>query len=201
MSSEQHFRWLFVAIFLTVFAISSYFRSKARKTGEVIPRVREGKLTLALRLLFAAPLFLSVLAYMMNPEWMAWSSTPLPTWLRWVGTAVGLSTVPWLFWVFRTLGSNVSETVLTKQHHTLVTRGPYRWVRHPLYVGATAAFLSLGIVAANWFIMAMAFTIIIAVAVVVIPREEAHLMQKFGDEYREYRKRTGRLTPRLTLFG
>ncbi len=138
---------------------------------------------------------------MINPEWMGWSSVPIPTWLRWLGAAVGFGMLPMLYWVVRTLGRNISETFLTKEDHSLVTQGPYRWVRHPLYSVATIIFVSLGIVAANWFIIVMALLIIIGMALVVIPQEESQLIRKFGAEYREYMKRTGMLAPRVDLFG
>ena len=136
-------------------------------------------------------------AYMGNPNWLAWSSMPFPSWLRWAGAAVGLGMLPLLLWVLRTLGSNISETFLTKENHALVTHGPYRGVRHPLYTVAAIAFISMGILAANWFMMAMAILAIILISTVVIPREEDHLIRKFGVEYREYMGRTGRLLPRL----
>lgn len=201
MEQDGLFRWLFILISVTTFSISAYFRRKAGRSGEVIPRVREGKLSLLGRLLFAAPIYLAFLAYMVNPDWMAWSSVRLPLWLRGLGVAMGLAMLPVLYWVVRTLGRNISETALTKEDHQLVTQGPYRWVRHPLYSVATIIFVSLGLVAANWFIIAMAVVIIIAMALVVIPKEEAQLISKFGDEYREYMKRTGRLAPRIELLG
>jgi len=200
MEQEELFRWFFIVIFVATFSISAYFRRKARRSGEVISRVREGKLSLLLRLLFAAPLYLSFFAYMAIPGWMGWSAVSLPTWLRWLGVAVGFGMVPVLYWVMSTLGKNISETILTKEDHKLVTHGPYRWVRHPLYSVATVIFVFLGILAANWFIMVMALLIIIGMALVVIPKEEAQLTEKFGAEYREYKKRTGMLAPRLDRF-
>lgn len=201
MEQRSSFQMAFIVIFVTTFSISAYFRRRARRSGDVIPRVREGKLSLLVRLLFAAPIYLAFLAYMVNPDWMAWSSAPLPLWLRGLGVAVGLTMLPMLYWIVHTLGRNISETVLTKEDHQLVTQGPYRWVRHPLYSVATIIFVSLGLVAANWFIIAMAVVIIIAMALVVIPKEEAQLISTFGDEYREYMKRTGLLAPRIELFG
>ena len=38
-----------------------------------------------------------------------------------------------IVWAFRSLGPNLTDTVVTRRHHTLITRGPYRWVRHPFY--------------------------------------------------------------------
>src|SRR3972149_5728252 len=200
MANDQLFRWFFIAIFVGTLSISGYFRRRARQSGEAIPRVREGKLALLSRLLLAAPLYLSIFAYMLNPAWMAWSAISLPTWLRGVGTAVGLAMLPLLYGGFSSIGNNISETFLTKEKHVLVTHGPYRWVRHPLYSAATISLVSLSMLAANWFMLAMACAAFLGIAVLVIPREEAELIRKFGDEYREYRERTGRFAPRLRLF-
>lgn len=197
MANEQLFRWLFIVIFLGTFGISAYFRRRARQSGETISRAREGKRVLLARMLFAAALYLPFIAYMLNPEWMAWSSLPLPTWLRWLAVVVAIAMLPLLYWVMISIGKNVSETILTKQNHVLVTHGPYHWIRHPLYTVATLGFASLSLVAANWFMMAMALMAFIGIAVFVVPREEAELTQKFGGEYREYQGRTGRFVPRV----
>jgi protein-S-isoprenylcysteine O-methyltransferase Ste14 len=200
MANEQVFRWFFIAIFVSMLSISGYFRRKARQSGEAIPRAREGKLVLLSRLLFAAPLYLSIFAYMLNPAWMAWSAMSLPTWLRWLGTAVGLAMLPLIYWVFRSIGTNVSETFLTKEKHVLIAHGPYRWVRHPLYAAATMSLVALSVLAANWFMLAVACAAFLGIAGLVIPREEAKLAQKFGDDYREYMERTGRFAPRPHFF-
>jgi protein-S-isoprenylcysteine O-methyltransferase Ste14 len=200
MAHEQVFRWFFIAIGVGALLISGYFRRKARRSGEAIPRAREGKLVLLSRLVFAAPLYLSILAYMVNPAWMAWSAMPLPAWLRWLGAAVGLAMWPLIYWVFRSIGDNISETFLTKAQHVLVAHGPYRWVRHPLYSAAALSLVALSLLAANWFMFAMACAAFLGIAGLVIPREEAELIQKFGDEYRAYMARTGRFAPRLHLF-
>ena len=111
--------------------------------------------------------------------------------------AVGLGALLLLYWVVSSIGNNISETFLTKEQHVLVTHGPYRWVRHSLYAAAMLAFWSLSILAANWFMLAMASAAFLGIAVLVIPREEAELIRKFGDAYRAYMLRTGRFTPRV----
>ena len=64
--------------------------------------------------------------------WIAWSSMPLPVWLRWSGAVFSALSVALLIWTCR-LGRNLTVQL---QHieHTLVTRGPYRWIQHPFYV-------------------------------------------------------------------
>jgi protein-S-isoprenylcysteine O-methyltransferase Ste14 len=197
MASNQIFRWLFTVVFVGMMSVSVHFRFKARRSGEAIPRACEGRFVLLARLLFAASLYLPIVAYMLNPDWMAWAALPLPAWLRWLGAAVGLSALPLLYWVFSSIGSNISETTLTKDTHRLVSHGPFHWVRHPLYSVATVVLISMGIVAANWFMVAMACLVLVGITVFVIPKEEAQLVRKFGPEYQDYMRRTGRLVPRL----
>ena len=91
----------------------------------------------------------------------------------------------------------MTETVLIKADHRLVTHGPYRWVRHPLYGTGLSLFLAVGLMAASWFILLLTVIVGVLVLAVVIPAEERNLVEAFGDDYREMRRRTGRLLPRL----
>jgi len=127
------FRWLILAVLLSALMVSGYHRARARLGGETIARRREGPLFLILRGVMALVLFGAVVTHALRPEWMAWASFHVPEAIRWVGLVLGVLTVAAVHWVLRALGQNVSETVLTKEHHQLVTGGPYRWVRHPLY--------------------------------------------------------------------
>ncbi len=190
------FRWILIVVFVVNGGISAYFRRKARQ-AETIERVEEGALLGLMRLVFALPLFLSILAYMINPAWMDWSSVSLPVWLRWGGAVLGVGVMPLMYWLFSTIGHNISETVLTKKTHELVTNGPYRWVRHPLYAVAPLMLIAVSLLAANWFIGGMTLIAFVMIVLVIIPKEEANLIETFGDDYRAYMKRTGRLFPRL----
>ena len=197
MNSELVFRWIFVALFVMSTAISKYHRGKARKSGEAIPRRSEGTVAMLLRVALALPLMLSFLAYMINPGWMAWSSVALPAWARWVGVGIGFVCIPLFLSLFGSIGSNISETVLTKKDHQLIMTGPYRWVRHPLYTVAGALFFSYGLIASNWWMLTFTTIGLVMIVALVIPREEAELVAKFGEEYEAYQTRVGKLVPRV----
>lgn len=197
MPDSTVFRWFVLGTLLAVVTISGYYRRRARAESGTIPRQREGLALIVARLAFALPLFLSVIIYVLNPDWMAWSSLSLPTGVRRVGVGLGLLAVPGAFWVFRSIGANISETVLTKEHHVLITHGPYRWVRHPLYTLGILLFVAFGLMAANWFILAVTAVSLAAIVIVVIPREEKQLRARFGDEYRDYMAATSRMVPGL----
>ncbi len=151
---------------------------------------------IVLRALFALPLYGAMLLYMITPEWMSWARAELLAWLRWCGVILATAMLPLLLWLFRSIGRNISETVLTKSGQSLVTYGPYRWVRHPLYSVGAFGFFALGLVAANWFITGMMLLVIFMLPFLV-EKEEAQLLAKFGASYREYMSRTGRFLPKL----
>jgi protein-S-isoprenylcysteine O-methyltransferase Ste14 len=185
------FRWFALAVFLASASIVA--RSwRARRAKTAIPRER---------ILVVSPLFGAVLGYLAHPGWMAWASLRVPLWIRWIGVALGVAVVALIYWVLATLGAKGSETGLTQEQHQLLTTGPYRWVRHPLYAVGIALGVSVGLMAANWFILPWAIVILIAVRRVVIPREEAQLVAMFGDEYRRYQRGTGSLLPSVSSRG
>ena len=195
--NENIFRVLAAVILFTCISISGYFRRKAdRDTGEKIPRKVDGTGLMTIIKVLGLVLWLTPLVYLLNPNWMAWSKIGLPDWIRWLGVAIGLLCVAMVYWLFSSIGSGISPTSATRKQHTLVTSGPYRWVRHPLYTVGSSMFIAFGMMADNWFIAALGVLAFIAMASRT-PKEEANLIEKFGDEYREYMKRTGRYLPKL----
>ncbi|HMN30205.1 MAG TPA: isoprenylcysteine carboxylmethyltransferase family protein, partial [Caldilineaceae bacterium] len=151
MDQSSLFHWSFVLVFLATFAISGFYRRRARQSGEAIRRSQESRMVILLRVFFALPFYLAALTYMVNPAWMDWSAMSMPLWLRLLATVVALALIPVIYWTMRSIGNNVSETYLTKTNHVLVTHGPYRWVRHPIYTVATTLFVALSMGAANCF--------------------------------------------------
>jgi protein-S-isoprenylcysteine O-methyltransferase Ste14 len=195
--NENIFRILAAVILFTGIGISSYFRLKAdRDSGEKISRKVDGTTFMTIVKIGGLILWLSPLVYLINPAWMAWSKIGLPEWARWLGVGIGVLCVMGIYWLFSSIGSGITPTSATRRQHTLVTSGPYRWVRHPLYTVGSSMFISFGMMADNWFIAALGVLAFIAMAIRT-PQEEANLVEKFGDEYREYMKRTGRYFPKL----
>jgi protein-S-isoprenylcysteine O-methyltransferase Ste14 len=195
--NENIFRILAAVILFTGIGISSYYRRKAdRDTGEKISRRVDGNTMMTIIKLGGLFLWLSPLVYLVNPVWVAWSKIGLPEWTRWLGVGIGVLCVFGIYWLFSSIGSGITPTSATRTHHTLVTRGPYRWVRHPLYTVGSSFIISFGMMADNWFIAALGILAFIAMASRT-PKEEANLIEKFGDDYRNYMKRTGAFFPKF----
>jgi len=195
--NENIFRISAALIFFTGMGISSYFRRKAdRETGETISRKVDGTPMMTVIKLGGLILWLSPFLYLLNPAWMDWSKIGLPEWMRWLGVGIGALCTFGIYWLFSSIGSGISPTSATRQEHKLSTSGPYRWVRHPLYTIGSSFYISFGLMADNWFIMMMG-VISFVLMVIRTPNEEANLIEKFGNEYREYMKRTGRFLPKV----
>ena len=195
--NENIFRILAALILFTGIGISTYFRRKAdRDSGEAVSRKVDGTLTMNLIRIGGLILWFSPLFYLINPAWMAWSKIGLPEWVRWLGVVLGILCVLGVYWLFSSIGSGITPTSGTRKEHKLVTSGPYRWVRHPLYTVGSSLFIAFGMMADNWFIAALGVIAFIGMAIRT-PKEEANLIEKFGDEYRDYMKRTGRFFPKL----
>src|SRR5678816_4427048 len=120
MSDDQLFRLILLAGFVIFMPIGIYHRLKAR-TGEKLDRRQEGLfIMITLRLAGIAGMA-GLIAYLINPDCMAWAAVPLPVWLRWTGTGLALIAGVLLVWMFRTLGRNLTDTVVTRKQHTPVS--------------------------------------------------------------------------------
>lgn len=196
MSQETVFRLIAAVLLVSGFGVSAAFRRRANKSGEEISSKGEGGVILALRSFLGLAGWLSAFVYLLNPTWMAWARLDLPAWARWTGAGIMALCLPLIYWVFSSLGMNVTPTVVTRKEHTLVVHGPYRWVRHPLYTVGFFMFIGFSLLSAMWF-TALALVLAFAVLAFRTPIEEQQLIEKFGDEYRAYIRVTGRYLPRL----
>ena len=196
MDQDQTFRVVLTVGALIVLPVMAYHRLKSQATGETLDRWQEGRFILFTLRPIGVAAMLGLLAFMLNPLWMVWSSVALPEWLRWTGVGLGVLAAGLLVWTLRTLGPNLTDTVVTRKAHRLVTGGPYHWVRHPFYDAVGLTVLANSLTAANWFLFltgGLAFILM----VVRTQTEEEQLLARFGDSYRAYMEGTGRFLPRI----
>jgi protein-S-isoprenylcysteine O-methyltransferase Ste14 len=194
-------RIIFFGLFLAVLVIRGYYGWKLRKVGQRSGAVtqeaieREGMWSIALRFILFLYMLAVAIVLAINPPWLDLFAAAIPIWSRWIGVGLGVLSLPLLIWVHHTLGRHWSTNLQLKQNHTLITEGPYRWVRHPMYTVLFAAFVGLALLSASWL-----FVILVVAAILVlyarIGKEETMMIEQFGDEYRAYMRRTGRFLPR-----
>ena len=105
------------------------------------------------------------------------------------GSGVGFA-----IWARLMLGRNWSGVVTLKEDHELIRRGPYRYVRHPIYsgflLGLFGATLTVGLVRA-----ALGTALLLAVFLYKIHKEERLLSRQFPEDYAAYRRQVKALVP------
>jgi protein-S-isoprenylcysteine O-methyltransferase Ste14 len=198
MTQNDIFRLILIVIFCAFLPFALYHRIRSNMSGEKLDRWQEGAFILFGLRLSGLPWFVGGIVWMIDPKLMAWASVPIPLWVRWCGFVLIAIWGALFVWTFQTLGKNLTDTVVTRKEHTLVTTGPYRYVRHPFYLAFLVAVIGGSIVTANWFLFVtslLPFSFIVARTRI----EEEKLVERFGDEYRDYMAKTGRFWPRLRL--
>jgi protein-S-isoprenylcysteine O-methyltransferase Ste14 len=179
---------------LAFFAFGIFFRLQAAKSKERIDRRQEGLFILIGSRLAGVISLAATVATVVSPERMGWASIDLPLWMRWAGVGCFAVSELWLIWMFRTLGHNLTDTVVTRVKASFVSGGPYRYVRNPMYSGVLMLGISLGLALATWLVPLLVGTVFAFLAVRT-RIEERNLIVRFGDTYRDYMKRTPRFFP------
>ena len=107
----------------------------------------------------------------------------------WVLILAGLS---FTFWGMLTFARARTSIMPNRPASRVVTGGPYRFSRNPMYVGLTAAYLGLSVLANSaWPIIFLPIAIALLTSL-VIRREEQYLARAFGADYDEYARRVRR---------
>jgi protein-S-isoprenylcysteine O-methyltransferase Ste14 len=115
--------------------------------------------------------------------------------LAWIGAAVFLSSL-WLFHrTHKDLGRNWSVTLEIRDRHSLVTSGVYRHVRHPMYSAFWLWAIAQALLLPNWIAGPAGLVGFGTLFFLRIGREEQLMIEAFGDEYRDYMRRTSRVLP------
>lgn len=194
MTSETPFRLVLAAILLATSGVAVHFRIRAGADGEAVSRREEGLITFITLRLAGLGLMIATLAYLVMPHSVEWASVSIPTPVRWMAMILGGLSSLLMAWTLACLGKNLTDTVVTREEATLVTSGPYRWVRHPYYTVAGLLMLSAFLVSANGLIGALGL-VVLGLLVARTSKEEEMLVQKFGQQYLDYKKRTPAFVP------
>ncbi len=196
MQQELAYRLIVMALFIGVRFVRWHARSQIGWQASW-PAMKRHPLDTAILLSLGVAWITAVVVYVAFPWLVARFHVPLPAALRWAAAVAAAGGLALLRWSDHCLGQNLSVTLRIRQDHTLVTNGPYRFVRHPIYTATLVFAAATGVVTANYLLAAMFFLPMFALVVERLPREEQMMLDQFGDEYRRYRQSSGRLVPRF----
>ena len=194
---ENILRTLFTVLVILTFFSSAWFRRKASRTGDHLDRKKEGIVILISRFVVGGLLLTYLVVMTIHPQWVFWSLFEFPLWVRYLGAAFALLVSPMVLWMFVSLGKNITDTVDTRKQHKLVTTGIYHYIRHPLYTLGSLFYISLGLLTGSWIFFLLSILSFVVIGVLRTRREEEELEKKFGQEYVDYRNRTGKYFPKI----
>jgi protein-S-isoprenylcysteine O-methyltransferase Ste14 len=196
MNVVRPWNMVFLIGLVVFFWIRHVFIKRTRGEKKTVSRF-DGQEKVLLLLMFPPSLLLPLL-YLFTPL-LSWADYRLPSLVPWFGTAVMVTSL-WLFWRSHAdLGQNWSVSLEVREGHQLVTQGVYRLVRHPMYASIWLWAIAQGMLLENWLAGWSMVPVFAAMYFLRTPREEALMCEFFGDEYRQYMRRTGRLFPRLRI--
>jgi protein-S-isoprenylcysteine O-methyltransferase Ste14 len=185
----------FLVGLIVQFAIRHHFVRQTKSEKKTMRQFdRTEKILLAAMF---APVLILPLVYSFTPL-LSFADYELAPFFRWPGAVVMVASL-WLFWRSHVdLGQNWSVSLELRENHQLVSHGVYRWIRHPMYASIWLWGMAQGMMLANWFAGWSLIPMFAAMYFIRLPREERLMRDEFGDNYREYARRTGRVLPRFT---
>jgi protein-S-isoprenylcysteine O-methyltransferase Ste14 len=192
----QPWNIVFLIGFIAYVVIRGIYGSRAKNNEKAVSRA-DGLDRAVMVIVFIGCLLLPVV-YLFTP-WLAFADYHLPAFVPWFGAAVMLVAL-WLFWRSHAdLGQNWSVTLELRKGHQLVKHGVYRSIRHPMYASILLFGLGQGLLLQNWLAGWSAFLTFAIMYFVRTPREEHMMCEFFGQEYRDYMRRTGRVFPLIHI--
>jgi protein-S-isoprenylcysteine O-methyltransferase Ste14 len=141
-------------------------------------------------------MFVVPLIYVLTP-WLDFADYHLPTWAGWIGVAIFALAVWLLQRSHADLARNWSPRLELLESHSLVTNGVFRHIRHPMYAAHLLWGIAQVFLLQNWI---AGFSMLVTWLPGYFYRtrvEERMMVEHFGDQYRAYMERTGRILPRL----
>ncbi|MGI6434942.1 MAG: methyltransferase family protein [Syntrophomonadaceae bacterium] len=98
---------------------------------------------------------------------------------------------------FAAIGKFFNPRIAVYEEHLLITGGAYRIIRHPLYLGVFVSLIAIAMILSSWGALLITLLATLPALIYRINLEEAFMVKHFGDQYREYMKKTRKLIPGL----
>ncbi len=201
---ESSFKYVFVAAFAAGCVIrgictAPVARGRRRESGKIVGGRRVWAEWLLL-MLVSVGMFVLPLVYLLT-SWLDFADYRLPEGVSVVIGVVGTAVFGfalWLLWRSHAdLGRHWSVKLEIQQRHSLVTEGVYRHIRHPMYAAHWLWAIAQALLLHNWIAGPAFLVAFLPMYLRRVPHEEQMLLDNFGEEYRRYVSRTGRVIPRV----
>ena len=182
--------WAAIVIEMIVRAPISKKQRKETKSERRVNSQEKFLLGMLFLAMFFLPLFYSA------TSWLDFGNYSLPVWAGWLGVVlIGLALL--VFWrAHADLGLNWSPSLEIRTEHKLITNGIFGYIRHPMYASQWIWVIAQPLLIQNWVAGFLNLLVFIPFYILRVRAEEQLMIDTFGDEYREYMKKTGAVFPK-----
>jgi protein-S-isoprenylcysteine O-methyltransferase Ste14 len=191
---DNPFKWLFLIGLIVTWVLRL---STLRRTRQDIiagePRTQAELLTVYLNFI-GMPIIPFVYLF---TSWLDFADYWLPAWAGWIGVVIFVAAILLLWRSQKDLGRNWSALLQIREDQTLVTDGVFRYIRHPNYAANWLWGFAQALLLWNWIAGLSKLVCFLPFYLQRVRREEQMMLDRFGDEYRAYMTRTGRIIPRV----
>jgi len=125
----------------------------------------------------------------------AFADRPHVPWLAFAGLVVAMAALAMFRLTHKALGRYWSVSLQMREGHKLISEGVYARIRHPMYTAFWLWAIAQALLLPNWIAGLSGVVGFGALYALRVGPEERMLVETFGDAYRDYMRRTGRLTP------
>jgi protein-S-isoprenylcysteine O-methyltransferase Ste14 len=164
---EIQFRMIIAAQLMTMAWVRAQFCAPRGKESAT-RRAESAWLTATLGIL-ALLNFGAILAYLVNPQLLQWGEFLVAVPIRWIAILASCLGVAGEIRAAVSLGASYSPLLRVAEERVVVTAGPYRWIRHPLYAFALPLMAGCAVAARSWFILATAMVLILVLMIIRVP--------------------------------
>jgi protein-S-isoprenylcysteine O-methyltransferase Ste14 len=181
-----------LSLYIAILLIRAYFNSRRKKLA-FSRRVDFSRQKLIVYLIQAGAVIPLVLWLCTSILDFADLAVPRLVWST--GLVIYISGVFLLFWTHRTLGVHFSDTIEFRANHTLIKKGPYFLIRHPMYSSVLLTVAGAFLLTGNWCFLAIQMSVYMVIIYVRIPVEEDAMRGQFGAAYDDYVLGTKKIIP------
>jgi protein-S-isoprenylcysteine O-methyltransferase Ste14 len=197
MDREAIFRTLFILAFIAMMVVRFYYQAKVLREKRGI-ELREGSISIIAGAIAALTTIVFGAEYIFFPDTFSFAYLlRYPDWIRWLGGFVLAGGIALQGVSLHHLGKSFHSLVVAKENQTLVETGPYQWIRHPIYSSYFMSYVGGGLLSSNWVLTVVPVTMYAILVTIRMEKEEKVMEELFGQKYFEYKRRTGRLLPRI----
>ncbi len=191
MSIFEIIFWFAIIVEMTIRAPINKKRKQEKMSEQNVSTQEKVILFLLLIGMFILPLIYSA------STWLDFANYSLPAWAGWLGVALLLGAL-FVFWrAHADLGLNWSPSLEIREKHELITKGIYGIIRHPMYASQWLWVIAQPLLLQNWIAGLVNLLIFIPFYILRVQAEEKMMIDKFGEDYRAYMKRTGGVIPKV----